>query len=109
MSRARDHAAPELLSAQDQEAFFKKCLALRGPDGAYPLTWKKVRAELKQCMIQRVIRSKSEQSGGTYQPLSYYEKQGYCVDDIEAKAEMKENPVLGPCYLGKFAKSSASY
>ena len=89
---------PEMLDAPEQRNFFKRCLELRGGDGN-PLRYKQVRTELKQSMVLRTTHTRIENSGGTYQPLSWYEKQGYCTDDIESKADCKDNPVLGPCYL----------
>eukprot|EP00435_Cladocopium_sp_Y103_P058072 s891_g20.t1 len=89
---------PEMLDATEQQNFFRRCLELRGSDGN-PLRYKQVRTELKQCMVLRTTHTRIENSGGTYQPLSWYEKQGYNTEDVESKADCRENPVLGPCYL----------
>ena len=89
---------PEMLDAAEQQGFFKRCLELRGSDGN-PLRYKQVRTELKQNMVLRTTHTHVENSGGTFQPLSWYEKQGYNTDFIESRAECRENPVLGPCYF----------
>ena len=88
---------PPFSPAQMAE-FFRKCLQIKGDEND-PLSWKKVRAELSQCLTKKVMEEEREELGGVFQPISWYEKQGYCTEDIQEKAEREEHPILGTTYF----------
>lgn len=87
-----------LLAATEQVDFFKKCLQARQDDGGV-LRYKSVRALLASKMVSKIISESKRSTGGSFRPLSFYEKQGYCTEDIEARAESRVCPVVGMTYL----------
>ena len=87
-----------LLSADEQTDFFKKCQQVRSDAGG-ALRYKSVRAILSTQMSTKVIQQSSSTTGGSYRPLSWYEKQGYNTDDIEAKAPSQVCPIVGMTYM----------
>lgn len=87
----------DLLNKEEQTKFWKECLSLRDQDGA--LRYKAVRALLTKHMVTKVINTSTSAVGGQFRPLSFYERQGYCTEDIEEKAESRICPVVGLTYL----------
>ena len=43
-----------------------------------PLSWKKVRAELSQCLTKKVMEEEREKLGGVFQPLSCDYRRAHC-------------------------------
>ena len=74
----------DLMEAEDQTTFWKRCLQMK-TEGDGPVNYKKVRGLLVKSMVTREIRETSNKAIGEYRPLSYYEKLGYCVEDIEMR------------------------
>lgn len=95
----------DLMHPDAQVGFWKKCVELKAAtDG---LRYKQVRALLVRKMSERLIKESASKSVGEYRPFSYYERLGrlgYNVDDIEAKAESKECPIVGQCVRGYSAR-----
>ncbi|CAK9002337.1 Uncharacterized protein SCF082_LOCUS7312 [Durusdinium trenchii] len=88
----------DMLEESEQADFFQKRLEARRADGGF-LRYKNVRAILASKMVTRIISESRRSAGGSFRPLSWYEKQGYCVEDIEARAESQVCPIVGMTYL----------
>ena len=87
---------PEM-SVEKTSEFYRRCLAAKGRDDL--LNWKRVRGFVVQTMSEVIKTRRTQTTAGTFQPLTWYEKQGYCVEDIEARAASRECPILGKVYL----------
>lgn len=84
------------LNAEDSIKFFRNACDTKGLDGR--LEWSKVRATLKETMVDRISSSKSVTWSDRYLPLPVWSKKGYDADRIEAAGKCFDDSVLGMVY-----------
>ena len=88
---------PQDLTLMDRDAqmsFFRTCLQMRD-DTSSAFSYSKVRAILKNSMVQRFYNREKDSIVGEWQPLSFWKQRGYDVDAIEANAPKEKHDIFG--------------
>eukprot|EP00435_Cladocopium_sp_Y103_P016906 s1875_g4.t1 len=70
------------------------------------LCYQQARALLLQKMIESTTHREREGSAGEFQPLGFWMLRGYDCDRIEALAERRDHPILGPTFRVDIDKMS---
>ena len=97
------------LSEQDAVAFFVEAREQRLNGSENRLAYSDARALLKQKMVVAAKRVDSHGEDGEWQPLSYWELQGYDSTRISQLAEEKDHPILGKTYRIDISKQSTHH
>lgn len=87
----------DIMDPSEQAGFWRHCVALKQSDDSV-LRYKAIRAVLSKAISSVVERQKASVVEEEFRPLSYWERMGYCTDDIEAHGEYRQCPVVGAVY-----------
>ena len=87
----------DLLNPSEQIGFWRQAVALKQDEGGV-LRYKLLRSLLCRVISSSTIHEKTSVCANEYRPLSYWEKLGYCSDDIEEKADSRPCSIVGTVY-----------
>ncbi len=93
LSRRLGPMPPEFksLSDDDKQEFWRSAKGCATGD--------QVKETFVNTLIKKRVDAVCAKISGTYLPLSVYEKQGFPIDEIEAKCkDTQDHPILGLCY-----------
>eukprot|EP00435_Cladocopium_sp_Y103_P063059 s344_g24.t1 len=96
----------EVLSERAAVTFFVDAKNERANGMEGRLCYAQARALLLQKMIESTTHREREGSQGEFQPLGFWMLKGYDCERIEALAERKDHPILGPTFRIDIEKMS---
>lgn len=102
----RGLALNNLLSEASLVSFYSEAALERKEAEEGRLSFSRARAVLKRCMVEQTKHERRDGTGGSYQPLSWYELRGYDCDKIERGCPSEQHPVLGTVYCLKIHHES---